>query len=270
MLFYAQIPIYSQKFHFMHFIKFCFSLLFILFLGSCGDDMASSLESDLTATTRSAAVFSDVANQTIDGQDFTECFDFLYPIQVLQSDSIETTIADAQALEDFIAMNDKDDVDLVYPVTVVLTDNSEMVIENEDQLEQLLEECFGEGYDDEDDDEEEGESEDCELDELEDCYTLIYPIDIMLDGSVVTLTSDEDLEALEDMIEEDSEVEPVYPFFVKDADGNEIEVTDEEVFEQLEEQCEDEEDYEEDDDEDEDEDEEEDDDDDDDEDGEDG
>ncbi|MFT4664596.1 MAG: hypothetical protein ACI8YQ_000830 [Polaribacter sp.] len=80
------------------------------------------------------------------------CFDFVYPINVTLPDGSTVTATDDGTLfgsifEYYEANPDSDeDPTLGYPVNVVLEDGTPATVNNDDELEELFEECFGDGF----------------------------------------------------------------------------------------------------------------------------
>lgn len=80
------------------------------------------------------------------------CFDFAFPINVVLPDGTTVTANDNETLFgsifDYYDANPDSDEDptLAYPVNVTLEDGTPATVNNDDELEELFEECFGDGF----------------------------------------------------------------------------------------------------------------------------
>ena len=90
------------------------------------------------------------------------------------------TINDEDALWDTVEdwyeanPNSTEDPTLQYPVNILLEDSTAVTLNNDDELDELIEDCF-----------------DFEID---DCFSLVYPIEIQFpDGSTMATNNDEEL-----------------------------------------------------------------------------
>ena len=119
--------------------------------------------------------------------DNSSCFSVELPVTIVISDTTITinSESDLAELEDILEDFDDDLPSFVFPITIVFSDYSELVIQNQDQLDALLDECF------EDDD------------NLE-CVDFVYPISFSVlntDFIVIDTVTIEDSEALYDFLE---------------------------------------------------------------------
>ena len=211
-------------------------LLFGITFTSCDKDATEELDSLTENPSQSEnIVFGNAALGQGNGEGmFEDCFTISYPIELNFEDGTTTTINSDTELETaieawFTAQGEDAEEPLpTFPISVVLTvDGSTQEIQDEDGLEALFEDCFGDEYDDEDGDYE----DDDEYFDLTDCFTINYPIQANLaDGTTITVNNDMELEAA--MFEHDEEdVEVVYPVSVTLADGTAAEFQSDEDFE---------------------------------------
>lgn len=99
------------------------------------------------------------ADNILDG---ASCFSVELPVTIVVSDItiIIETEADLEQLENVLddASIDEDVLDFVFPITIIFNDYSQIVIQNEDELDNFIDECF-----------------DDEMDTIE-CADFVYPI----------------------------------------------------------------------------------------------
>ena len=209
-------------------------------LSSCEKDTFTTNEN---LTNRSETSFFRTAGSSDPGSpgDTTniDCFDFIYPITILMPDESAIEVNSMDELENLIDQwfeenpYQEEEPTFQLPVTVVLEDGSEQVITEEEELCYLFEEC--DDYDE------------------EECYAIIFPVDLRLpDGKILTINSEDELDEAWDEWENtagpDAEEYPdfVYPIQVAFEDGSMKELSDPEELEELDDWCYDEdyEDYE--------------------------
>ena len=197
-------------------------------------------ETDLPARSNSNATsephVSDGSFEEEDCEDFPECFALNYPVTVIMPDGSTTSVGDDDALEAlFDGLDEEDDLMFQFPITVTLEeDGSTQSVADEDAFVDMLDECFGDGWD---------EDFDCDEDEWEDwpeCFEVNYPVSVCLpDGSNVTLQSDADLDALFDDLDEEEDIEIHYPITVTlEDDGSTETINNDDELEELMEMCE--------------------------------
>lgn len=146
-----------------------------------------------------------------DEGDFSDCFTINYPIEVQNEDGTTTAINNDDELEAaFDAAGYDEDIELVYPIDVTITeDGSTATMESDDDVDDLFEACFGE-WDDDDEDGEHPCDDDFDMDFTE-CFTPVFPIDVIVDGNTTTINDIDELEAFWEGLDYDSEPEIVYP-----------------------------------------------------------
>ena len=173
---------------------FVFLILFALFLSSCQDEavqiiepnqqevlVANSSLTDLMLRTSANSVATDNA------LDNSSCFSVDLPVTIVISDTTITINSenDLAELEDLLEDFEDELPSFVFPITIVFSNYSELVIQNQDEFDALLDQCF------EDDDNIE-------------CVDFVYPISFSVlntDFIVINTITIEDSEALYDFLE---------------------------------------------------------------------
>ena len=159
-----------------------------------------------------------------------ECFEFIYPISFVLPDGSEITINSDEDWEkiDLWYEENKDseeEPEIVYPFDVIV-EGEIITVNGEEDLDRLEDYCFEEYY-------EEDYEEEC----FEFIYPISF---VLPDGSEITINSDDDWDKIDLWYEEnkDSEEEPeiVYPFDVI-VEGEIITVNGEEDLNPLKEVC---------------------------------
>ena len=172
---------------------------------------------------------------------FDDCFEFVFPIDVTLTDGSTQTIASQEELDVFIKTwfdqnpESEDFPSLNYPITIVV-DSTTATVQSEEELCEIIEQCF----DDFDFDGEWGD----DFDEiLEDCFEVIYPIDVTLpDGTTQTVNSDDELEQLiETWYEQNPESEecptPNFPIDIITSDMDTVAINSEMELDNVIEEC---------------------------------
>ncbi len=229
----------------------CFTFVYpITIVFPDGSNQAANSDDELEV------IFETWFDQNPTGLEFPT-FDF--PLDVTLTDGSTQTVADEEALclllEDCWEIDDELEIELedvfcfeiVYPVDIKLPDGSTQSADSDEALETIIFTWFTENPNSQEfptfvypieviteegnqvlnnDDELEAQFEDCEDDyEIEECFTLNYPVDIIFpDNTNATLNSDEELETtIEDWYEQNptSEEDPTfaYPIEVTLEDG---------------------------------------------------
>jgi len=192
---------------------------------------------------------SDDPDYGDDCMDDFECFDFVFPLIVIQTDGTQVTIPDNDTLFDFFEnQEDAYEPDFVYPITLDFGDGEQGVMYDEQDLEEAFDlceddfECFDIIFpitmvDD--------AGNEVIINNEEEFYTffdvqndayepeVIYPVDVLVDEEIITITSDDEMEELYEICDGDWDdvmcFDMVYPFDMV-ADGVTITITDEDVF----------------------------------------
>ncbi len=172
-----------------------------------------------------------------DDEDYEEemCFTFQFPVNVVLPDGTVSAADSEEAVEDifynWFDENGEEEEDTYptfeYPLTVVLLeDSSTQVINSDEELDELFEECFDHFF--------------------EDCFEVNYPVDVALPDGTVLNAVDEDafydiIDTWFEGIDEDNEIENfpsyVYPIEVTLEDNTVESVENEEALEALYENC---------------------------------
>lgn len=133
----------------------------LLMLTSCQDEVieitppeeseALVAESTLTSLISSTSIMDGSSDNIIDQ---ASCISVELPVTVIVR-GIEITIdstEDFQVIEAlFNELDDDDDtLDIIFPITIILSDHEEVVIESQEALAELIDECSDENEDDED------------------------------------------------------------------------------------------------------------------------
>jgi len=178
-----------------------------------------------------------------DWEGFGKCFEIVYPIQLSFPDA---TIMDVNsddelytALDTWFKANPESEEEPlpVFPINVILKDGTTKSIDSEEGIEELEKDCYGDYGD------WEGEWEEDEWEDFEECYSIVYPIQVTNpDGMVQTYNSDEELyTGLDDWYtanpDSDEDPMPVYPVEVLLEDGTTQTINNDEEGEALEESC---------------------------------
>ncbi len=108
-------------------------------------------DSMLTSLISSASTMDGSADNIIDN---ASCLSIELPVTVIVN-GLEITIDSVKDYRVIEAIfnefeNDNDNLEIIFPITIVLTDYSDIVINNKEELEAFIEECNGEGEEDDD------------------------------------------------------------------------------------------------------------------------
>ncbi|MFK7908273.1 MAG: hypothetical protein AB8B69_24295 [Chitinophagales bacterium] len=163
------------------------------------------------------------------------CFTFQFPVNVVLPDGTVSVADSEEAVEDIFYdwfEANEDEVEETYPTfeypltVVILEDSTTQVINSDEELDELFEECFDHFF--------------------EDCFEVNYPVDVALPDGTVLNAADEDgfyeiIDTWFEGIDEDDEIENfpsyVYPIEVTLEDGTVESVENEEALEALYEDC---------------------------------
>lgn len=221
-----------------------FTALFLLglfSLYSCQEDVTEVLDPPQDEVITTSSPIFDLLGRTteFDGSfdnilDGSSCTSLVLPVTVVISgieifiDSEEDLSVIEEIFDEFD--NDLDDLDFIFPVTVILSDHSEIVIENEDQLEDIIEDCVEGGNDD----------------DIE-CLDFQYPITISVFDTAsnvaetFVLDSDEELHSLLEDLDFDDLITLQYPITIELYDSTTVVVNNnhelEDLIEQVKDAC---------------------------------
>ncbi|MCA6074523.1 hypothetical protein [Fulvivirga sedimenti] len=216
-------------------MKINFTLIFALLvaaLSGCQEEVVEitdpSPQNVVTANSQTAILIQRTA--TNDGSfdnivDGSSCIYLAFPYSVYLND-IEYLVSSSDDLDDLEKLieesDDDDSFDIKYPITVVTSDYSEILVNNEDQLEALTEDCTEGGADD-----------DIECLDFEYPFTIsVYDASNQL-ADVITINNDKELYELIDNLDDDDFISFNFPITIVLWDGQEIVVRDNDSLEDL-------------------------------------
>lgn len=214
---------------------FLFLFFLAIFTTSCSDQNDDvNTPPDQTTAQRLKLAASAVARTTTDfpgdgEEDYADdciedfdCFEFVFPITVT-NDGTTTTLADEDAFFEYLDDLPEDaDPEIVFPIDIVFEDGETATIDSEEALEEAYDECFGD----------------------DECFELQFPLTVT-DGTTDTVVNDEEeLHLFYDGLDEDADVDFVYPItLIFTDDGTEVVVADDEEFDEIYSDCYDYDDY---------------------------
>ena len=171
-----------------------------------------------------ASTGTDTTGTDTTDQEF-ECFDFVYPVQII-SGGVTHTIQDAGDWET-LQVAEEEDCELVYPVDVtIFADGSTVTVNNDDELEAIFDDC---GWDDEFYDDDYDDYDDCI------CFEFVYPLQVTDGQATTTLNSDADWDTLDG---DEDDCDFVYPIQVTmDSDGSTVTINNEAELDALFDSC---------------------------------
>jgi len=159
-------------------------------------------------------------------EDQFECFDIVFPITMVDDAGNEVIINNEEGFYTFFdAQNDAYEPEVIYPIDVLVDDETITII-SDDEMEELYETCDG------------------DWDDVM-CFDMVYPFDMITEGVTTTITDENVFFDYIDNLNEEQEVDFIYPFEVTDGETNQtITITNLGQFEALYDACEDGWDYE--------------------------
>lgn len=199
------------------------SIISLIWFGGCQQEVTEIIDTPEQVITAGSSV-ADLIQRTSmrDGSDDniidnSSCTALVLPITITVNgleiilDSEEDFVTVEHIIDEF---DDDDDViEIYYPITVILADYTEILINNEDELEDLIDQCTEGGSDD----------------DIE-CIDFVYPFTVSVFDSenqlsdVITLEDDKDLHDFFDGFDEDEIASINFPITVVLADGTEYSV----------------------------------------------
>jgi len=124
-----------------------------------------------------------------------ECFELIFPVQLIDENGITFTINNEEELFAFIDAQSEDyEIEVVYPIEILI-DEEIVVVEDDDELDDIYEEC------------------DDDWDDVM-CFEFVYPIQMTYNGETVTINDEDTLFDFIEGIQEGEDVDFVYPFDV--------------------------------------------------------
>ena len=141
-----------------------FYLLFALLIGlafSCQDEVLEETPTNEEETIVANSTLANLMRNTVtlDGSidniiDSANCILVNLPVTVVVNGITLTieSVDDYDAIEEIIDefTNDQDEIEIQFPIVIILSDYTEVTIENQDELETYIEDCFGENEPDDD------------------------------------------------------------------------------------------------------------------------
>ena len=208
-------------------------LLAVLVLGSCqeeGDELIDPVNGETIAAGSDVA---DLISRTAlrDGSrdnilDGSSCTSIVLPVTVI-ANGLEVTVNDE---DDFVILerifdeleDDEDILEFIFPITVILADHTEIVIDNEDELSGLVNDCIEGGGDD----------------DIE-CVDFVYPLTVNVFNTnsqvaeTLTISNDEELYDLIDDLDDDDRLSFEFPINIVLYNGEQRQVNNNDELERI-------------------------------------
>lgn len=232
----------------MNFKSLLYLPLFVLIMfTSCQNENSDIINQQDTTISSNSNLANLISNTALnDGSldniiDYANCLEVVLPVTVT-ANGVTLTI---QSITDFTALeavleafiNDDDQVEISYPITVVFSDYTQIVINNQEELEAQIENCNGEN----------------EVDDDIECIDFQYPIAFSIYNTdfqvteVVTINNDEALYLFLDTLDGPILASLNFPVTMILANGETIEVNNNQELEvalsQADEMCDEDDDY---------------------------
>ena len=208
-------------------------ILSIIFLSGCQKEIDETIEapkeevftqgSPVTDLVRRTAQNDGSADNIIDG---SSCSSLILPITVI-ANGVELNLDSPNdfyyvelILDEFD--NDDDLIEIFFPVTVILADHSELILNDEDDLEDLIDQCV-EGGDDED---------------IE-CVDFKFPLSISVFDSknelsdVISVNNDQELHEFIHNLDESDFASFIFPITILLSDGSEMAINNNDELEDI-------------------------------------
>jgi hypothetical protein len=221
-------------------VPFRFAFPFFVQLSDGGSIVEINSEEDLDAVL-DGCDFGDFGDWDDDLDDYfgfglgAGCFEINFPLTLSINDQ-SITISSEEDLLEILGNLEQDaelEIELEFPVSItLLNDESVVTVNSEEELEEAIEDaCDFDGGDWDDDD-----YEDWDFSEGYGCFEVNFPLNLSVNGEVVTINSEEDfVTVLTDIDEADGlEIELVYPVTVTVfSDSTTVVINSEEEWEAL-------------------------------------
>lgn len=205
------------------FLNILMAAMSLMMLGGCQQEVTEIIQpSSEDAITSGSDITSLISRTTKNDGSFdniidrTSCAEIVLPVTI-QINGVELVLAsreDFKNVEDILDDLDDDDDDRVmikFPIKVILSDHSEIMLNDEDDLEDIIEQCTEEGFDD----------------DIE-CVDFKYPLSISVYDSknqlsdVITFNDDRTLYKFIDDLEDDDFASFNFPVTLVLSDGSEL------------------------------------------------
>ncbi|MFY0631193.1 MAG: hypothetical protein JXR05_12485 [Flavobacteriaceae bacterium] len=147
-----------------------------------------------------------------------DCFDLVFPLDVTDGTQ-NTTINSYDELETYYtSLPTTADPNFVYPIAIEFEDGTQQAIQDEQALEDAFDQCF---------------------DEIDECFTLNFPLTVTDgNGNNTTVNSEDELATFYDGLDMNAEPNFVYPFTVtKTEDNSVVTINNDDEFDTLYEEC---------------------------------
>lgn len=205
-------------------------LVFLLVLNACSNEKVDettpeleaeeSISQELMSNLFDSARFAESTNQESDYVEEGECFVINYPYSVSDGETSTTFNSDDDLIAFLETLDYDAEVYIEVPFDVTFADGSQLTINNYEEFEIILNDCYSDyNYDDDYDDYE------------EECFELNYPLTAVdHEGNQVTVNSEQDLYNFEF-------AGFVYPISVTLSDGSQVSVNSPQEFDSLYNDC---------------------------------
>ena len=205
----------------------------VLFLYGCQKEIDETIDAPQKEVFTQDSPVTDLVRRTVlkDGSldniiDGSSCSSLMLPVTIIVNgqeitlNSSDEFYAVELVLDEF--EEDEDHIEILFPVTVILADYSELIINDDDDLEDLIDDCV-----------EGGEDEDIE------CIDFKFPLSISVFDSnsetsnVITVNGDHELHEFVDDLDESDFASFVFPITVILSDGTEMSIGDNDELEDM-------------------------------------
>ena len=209
------------------------SILALFSLGGCQEEVIEIVEPLSESVINNQSPLADLVQQATmsDGSfdniiDHSSCITVKLPVTVIANEQeiVISTTDDLKLIERVFdkSETDEDVLEIIFPIVVIMADHTEVIVNNDDELEDLIEDCI-EGGDD---------------DDIE-CIDFAYPLNISIYNvanqisDVVIIENDEELFKLFESLDENELVSFNFPLKLVLTDGTEVTVQDNNELEHL-------------------------------------
>lgn len=157
-------------------------------------------------------------NHSSDFLDDFDCFDLVFPLDVTDGTQNTTINNYDELITYYTALPDTADPNFVYPITIQFEDGTQETIQDEQALKDAFDECF---------------------DDIDECFTLNFPLTVTDgNGNNTTVNNEDELATFYDGLDMNAEPNFVYPITVtKTEDNSIVTINDDEEFDTLYEEC---------------------------------
>lgn len=142
-------------------------------------------------------------------EDFEDCFTLNYPLTVTDGNGNNVEVNNEDELVSFyLGLDDTAEPNFVYPISVTMVeDGSTVTINNDEEFDEILEDCF--------------DFEDCDFDDF-DCFEIQYPITATSAATgEITINNDDELDDYFDQLGDNEEPQITFPIVIVFEDNTE-------------------------------------------------